>query len=82
MVLGFVNRLNPVRGLEREGWVMEGTDPGFPTGGGANPWGERGAVGEGHQHMILPNVPKNCTKLRRYWAVWGCEPGVPLDLPL
>ena len=23
----------------------------------------------GHQHMILPNFPKNCTKLRKFWAV-------------
>ena len=42
MVLGFVNRLNPVRGLEREGWVMEGTDPVFSAGEGANPRWEGG----------------------------------------
>ena len=34
-------------------------DSEFPRGGGANP-------PEGHQHMILPNVPKNCMKLKKF----------------
>ena len=75
LVLGFVKRLNPVRGLEHEGYVMQGTDPGFSAGEGAKPHWE----GEGHQHMILPNCLKNCMKLRTFWAAKGCAPGVPLD---
>ena len=40
-------------------------NPGFSVGGGANPPGVR-------QHTILPNVPKNFMKLRKFWAVgWG-----------
>ena len=41
-----------------------GAYPGFPVGGGANP-----PRGEGHQHMILPKFPKNCMKLRKFWAL-------------
>ena len=41
-----------------------GADPGFPVGGGANL-----PMGVGGQHMILPNFPKNCMKLRTFWAV-------------
>ena len=54
---------------------LSGADPGFPVGGGVNPPG-------GHQHTILPNFPKNCMKLRNFWATGGggCPP--PLDLPL
>ena len=44
-----------------------GADPGFPVGGGANPPG-------GRQHMILPNIAKNCMKLRTFWAPWGAPP--------
>ena len=33
--------------------------------------------------MILPNFPKNCMKLRKFWAVGGGTPGAPpLDPPL
>ena len=41
---------------ERSGAVA---DPGFPRGGGANSPG-------GRQHMILPNFPKNCMKLKEF----------------
>ena len=37
-----MNRLNLVRGLEREGYVMQGTDPGISAGEGANPRWEGG----------------------------------------
>ena len=43
---------------------IPGTDTGFPVGGGTNPPG-------GRQHMILPKFPKNCMKLRKFWAVGG-----------
>ena len=36
-------------------------DPEFPQGGGANSPRERGS-----QHMILPNFPKNCMKLKEF----------------
>ena len=49
---------------------IPGADPGFPVGGGANPPG-------GRQHMILPNIPKNCMKLRKFWAVEGARRGRP-----
>ena len=52
---------------------ISGVDPGFPVGGGANP------LREGCQHTILPNFPKNCMKLRKFWAVEGPAPGT---LPL
>ena len=56
-----------------------GADPGFPVGGGANP--SRG--GGGRQHMILPNVVKNCMKLRKFWELGGVRAGAPpLNLPL
>ena len=41
-----------------------GEDPGFPVEGDANPPG-------GCQHTILPNFPKNCMKLRKFWSVGG-----------
>ena len=47
---------------------QSGTHPGFPIGGGTNPPG-------GHQHMILPNFPKNCMNLRKFWTVGGCMLG-------
>ena len=56
-----------------------GADPGFPVGGGADP------QGSGRQHTILSNFPKNCMKLRKFWAVGGGgrEPGAsPLNPPL
>ena len=31
--------------------------------------------------MILPNFPKKCKKLRKFWSVWGACRGTPLDLP-
>ena len=51
-------------------------DPGFPRGGGANP------PGWGRQHTILPNVPKNCMKLKEFGPRWGGIPRAPLDPPL
>ena len=42
LVLGFVKKLNPVRGLEHEGYVMQGTDPGFSAGEGTRPRWEGG----------------------------------------
>ena len=32
--------------------------------------------------MILPKFPKNCMKLRKFWAVGGGRRGAPLDPPL
>ena len=55
--------------------LTTGADPGFPVGRGANP------PLRGRQHMILPNFPKNCMKLRIFW-VMGRAPGTPLDPPL
>ena len=48
-----------------------GTDPGFPAGGGTNP------RGVGCQYAILPNFPKNCMKMRKFWAVGGRAPRAP-----
>ena len=45
-------------------------DPGFPRGGGANPRG-------GRQPIIWPIFPKNCMKMKKFWARGG-----PLDPPL
>ena len=56
-----------------EGTSRSGADPGFPKAGGANP------PGDGRQHTNLPDFPKNCMKLRKFWSVWG---GAPLDPPL
>ena len=39
-------------------------DPGFLVGGGPNPPG-----GGERQHTPLQNVPKNCMKLRNFWAM-------------
>ena len=51
-------------------------DPGFPVGGGANP-PEGGA-----NLQFCHNFPKNCMKLRKFWAV-GVNAGASLlDLPL
>ena len=36
---------------------------GFLVGGGQ--------PSRGHQHTILRNIPKNCMKLSKFWAVWG-----------
>ena len=41
-----------------------GADPVFPVGGDVNPSG-------GRQDMILPKFPKNCIKLRQFWAARG-----------
>ena len=47
--------------------TFSGVDPGF-------------AVGGGRQHMILPHFPKNCMKLRKFWAVGEGGGGAPLLL--
>ena len=44
---------------------MPGADPGFSVGGDTN------ASGRGPQPMILPNFPKNCMKLKKFWTVEG-----------
>ena len=49
-------------------------DPGFPRGGGANPFGG------GRQHMILPNFPTNCMKLKEF-GPQGRPSRSPLDPP-
>ena len=49
---------------------MSGADKGFPVGGGTDPPG-------GRQHTILSNFPKNCMKLRKFWAVGGMRTGAP-----
>ena len=41
-------------------------DPGFPRGGGAN-------SPRGRQHMILPNFPKNCMKLKEFGPGGGAR---------
>ena len=34
----------------------------------------------GHQHTKLPDFPKNCMKLRKFWFIGGaCAGGAPLD---
>ena len=43
---------------------ISGADPGFPVGGAPTLEG-------GEQYMVLPNFPKNCMKLRTFWAVGG-----------
>ena len=55
-----------------------GADPGFPVGGGANRPGGGGGGG-GRQHTKLPNFPKNCMNLRKFWAIGGegCAPPAP-----
>ena len=52
---------------------MSGADPGFAVGGSPNP------PGEGRQHTNLPDFPKNCMKLRKFWSVRG---GGASDPPL
>ena len=47
-----------------------GADTRFSVGGGANPWGR--------QHTSLPDFPKNCMKLRKFWSGGRA----PLDPPL
>ena len=43
--------------------LLTGAELGFLVGGGANPPG-----GGGRQHTNLPDVPKNCMKLRKFWS--------------
>ena len=58
-------------------WNKAGADPEFPVGGGANP------PGGGHQYTNLPDLLKNCIKLRSFWSVGRGTPGAPsLDPPL
>ena len=40
--------------------TFAGADPGFPQQGAPTLWGR--------QHMILPNFPKNCMKVRKFLA--------------
>ena len=69
MVVGFVNKLNPSRGLNG---VFTVADPGFPRGGGANSPG-------GRQHTILPYFPENCMKLKEFGPPGGARvPRTPL----
>ena len=51
-------------------YIKPVADPGFPRGGGANSSG-------GRQHMILPNFPKNCMKLKEFEPRGGV-PRAPL----
>ena len=51
-----------LEGLYKISDELAGVDPGFSIGGGTNPLG-------GHVHMILPNFPDNCMKLRKVWAI-------------
>ena len=44
--------------------VFAGVDPGFPVGGVANAL-------EGTNKRFLPNFPKKCMKLRKFWALGG-----------
>ena len=47
-------------------------DLGFPRGGGANPKG-------GRQLIIWPIFPKNCMKMKKFWARGGARaPRAPL----
>ena len=48
---------------------MEGTDPGFPTGGGANPQGERGMVGG---RSPTYDFAKFSQKLHKIEKIFGC----------
>ena len=50
-----------LEGLYKMNDELAGADPGFSIGGGTNLWGD--------QHMILPNFPDNCMKLRKVWAI-------------
>ena len=45
--------------------LLAWADLGFPRGGGVNSPG-------GRQHTILPNVPKNCMKLKEFGPPGGC----------
>ena len=56
MFFRYKNNLEPVTLPQKQ---IPVADPGFPRGGGAN-------LTEGHQHMILPNSPKNCIKLKEF----------------
>ena len=51
-------------------WIRPVVDPGFPRGWGANFPG-------GRQHTILPNVPKNCMKLKEFRPRGGTHPSRP-----
>ena len=59
--------------------MISGADPGFPIGEGANP------PGGGRQYTNLPDLLKNCIKLRKFRSVGGggARAGsAPLDPPL
>ena len=48
----------------------------FPRGGGANPkWGG------GCQPIIWPIFPKNCMKMKKFWARGGARPSPPPSPP-
>ena len=51
-------------------------DPGFPRGGAPTP------RGGGRQHMILPNFPKNCMKLKEFGSGGRASLAPPFDPPL
>ena len=55
------------RAFSKVHWPV--ADPGFARGGGANP-------PEGRQHTLLPNIPKNCVKLKEFGP--GGRPSHPL----
>ena len=69
---------NNVNRKYRKYVTSTGADPGFPVGGGASP------PGGGRQHTNLPNLSKNCIKLRKFWSMGGGghAPGAPLGSPL
>ena len=76
MVLGFVKRLNPVRGLEHEGYVMQGTDPGFSAGEGAKPhW-------EGGRRSPTYDFAKLSQKLHEIENILGCQGMCTRAMPL
>ena len=61
--------------------TASGADPGFPVGG--SPTLQEGDVST--VYTSLPDFPKNCMKLRKFWSVGvGGAPGEtpPLDPPL
>ena len=50
--------------------LLPGADPGFSVGGVPTLRG-------GRQHTILSKFPKNCIKLRKFWAVGGGGQALP-----
>ena len=73
---GWTWEVTPPRQVHPRTGTPTGADPGFPVG--------RVPTYQGGTNIRFCHIfQKNCMKLRKFWAVGGCAPGVPpLDPPL